>query len=480
VNTEAELQFDGWTVNRVSGELARGGKTSRLPPQPLRILIELYDRAGEVVTREQLVKAVWPTGIIDFDNGLNVAVRKLRVALDDVGDEPKYIETLPRAGYRFIGRRGVQSAPAIGAALDLTRRARMALIVTLAAFALAIAGVWWWTPVSNAHVPSERAQELYLDGIHQRSRRDISILNARELAYARFAAALEEDPDYAQAWAALAASMSVAVHLQVVLPAEGVPKARAAAQRAIALDERLPDGHVSLGEIYLKHDRNFAAAKEEFDRALELDDRSSRAWHHIAIWHSDMGQVDEALAALRRARELDPMTLQWSANYGRMLYNARRYDEVIALLQPLVAANPNLDPAHSVLAWAFIATGDLAGAEEQLRLVRVPALNQSDWGFLRARQGRREDALREIERLEALGRKGHGVAYEQAVIFAALGELDRGCEALSRAVDDGSVILGWMRLDPRLDPLRGRQCFTEVEKRVYRSTVNPSLRSRSR
>jgi DNA-binding winged helix-turn-helix (wHTH) protein len=89
--TETELQFDGWTVNPVSGEIARQGNVSRLQQQPLRVLRELYERAGAVVTREQLVKALWPDGFVDFDNGLNVAVRKLRVALDDVGDTPKYI-----------------------------------------------------------------------------------------------------------------------------------------------------------------------------------------------------------------------------------------------------------------------------------------------------------------------------------------------------------------------------------------------------
>lgn len=364
MNTETELQFDGWAVNRVSGDIARNGAVSRLPQQPLRILLELYDNAGAVVTREQLVKALWPAGIVDFDNGLNVAMRKLRVALDDVGDTPKYIETLPRVGYRFIGPRGAPSEPAMEAILKLPPRARLALVLTLAAFGLAIAGAWWWTqgsssskPVdSAAHVPSVRARELYLDGIHQRSRRGISILNAR-----------------------------------------------AAALRAIALDDNLSEGHVSLGEIYLKHDRNFAAAKKEFDRALELNDHSSRAWHHVAIWHADMGQVDEALAALRRAREIDPMALQWSANYGRVLYSARRYDEAIEFLEPLLAANPNLDPAHSVLAWALMATGDLVGAEEQLGLVAVPGINPSDRGFLYAKLGRREDALREIERLEGEG-----------------------------------------------------------------------------
>ena len=250
-------------------------------------------------------------------------------------------------------------------------------------------------------------------------------------------------------------------------PAEGVPKARAAALRAIALDEGLAEGHVTLGEILLKHDRDFAAAKKEFDRALELDDRSSRAWHHLAIWHADLGHVDAALTAMRRARELEPMVLQWSSNQARLLWSARRYDEAIAFLKPLIAANPNYDQPRSVLAWSLIATGDLAGAEEQIRRIAVPTLNPADKGYLYAKLGRRDDALLEIERLAARGREGHGVGYDQAIIHAALGELDRGCEALARAVDDHSVFVGWMRLDPRLDPLRGRQCFTDVERRVY-------------
>src|SRR5690242_11839196 len=111
-----EIEFDGWKVDRVSGEISRGEHVARLPPQPLRILIELFDHAGTVVTREQLVKALWPAGIVDFDNGLNVAMRKLRVALDDTGDTPRYIETLPRVGYRFVGKAGAAAASAVAVA----------------------------------------------------------------------------------------------------------------------------------------------------------------------------------------------------------------------------------------------------------------------------------------------------------------------------------------------------------------------------
>jgi hypothetical protein len=87
--------------------------------------------------------------------------------------------------------------------------------------------------------------------------------------------------------------------------------------------------------------------------------------------------------------------------------------------------------------------------------------------MLYAKLGRRDDALREIERLELRGREGFGVAYDQALIFVALGDLDQGCEKLRRAITDHSMLVNWMRLDPPLDPLRGRQCYADAQKRLY-------------
>jgi DNA-binding winged helix-turn-helix (wHTH) protein len=146
VAAETDLQFDGWRVNRVSGEVTREGRTSRLPQQPLRILVQLYDHAGEIVTREQLVKILWPAGVVDFDNGLNVAVRKLRVALDDVGDTPRYIETIPKVGYRFLARPGAGAAVPAPAAATPTAgpRHRARGFALLAVVLLALGGVFWW------------------------------------------------------------------------------------------------------------------------------------------------------------------------------------------------------------------------------------------------------------------------------------------------------------------------------------------------
>jgi len=471
VAAESELQFDGWTVNRVSGEISRDGRNARLPQQPLRILIELFDHAGAVVTREQLVRVLWPAGVVDFDNGLNVAVRKLRVALDDVGDVPRYIETLPRVGYRFIGARSPRGAPV--AHLPRVRKgSRIVLVLSLAAVGITIALGWWLAAKPGAapqahHVPSERARELYLEALSLRSRRDI---DTSTLTRDKLEAALREDPDYSQAWAALADSLSASVIRQGLTPADGVPRARAAAERAIALDDGLAEGHYSLGVVLMEHYKDFAGAGREYARAMALNDKAARLWHHYGMWRGELGHVDEALAALRRAREIEPMTLLYANSYAMLLYEARRYDEAIAFLKPYVEANPKFDQARGALARPMIAVGNLSGALEQLTARTQIGLSQGELGVVYAKLGRREDALGEIARLEQRARDGYGVAYDEALIYTALDDLDHGCELLTRAVTDHSVMVNWMRLDPLLDPLRGRQCYTDAERKLYGSS----------
>lgn len=104
MNLPKDISFDGWTLHGASGEIAKDGRRIRLQDQPLQILQALLAAPGEVVTREQLIARLWPSGVVDFETSLNTAVRKLRVALGDEADTPRYIETLPRKGYRFIGK----------------------------------------------------------------------------------------------------------------------------------------------------------------------------------------------------------------------------------------------------------------------------------------------------------------------------------------------------------------------------------------
>ena len=464
---ETEFQFDGWTVNRVSGEISRDGRASRLQQQPLRILVELYDHAGEIVTREQLVKILWPAGIVDFDNGLNVAMRKLRVALDDVGDTPRYIETLPKVGYRFLAKPGkAQAAPVpLG---KTPRRARGFVLLAIAL--LGLGGVFWWSsntarpPRELRHVPTLRAQELYLKAIHERSRRDV---NPTDTALALLEEALKEDPEYAAAWAAYGFTLGGSVMRQMTTPGETIPKARAAAERAIALEPDLVDGHVLMVHVLMDHEKNFPAASAELERARTMGDLPGRFWHYSAMWNGELGRVDAALADMRRARELEPMTLLFTGNYALILVNARRYEEVIDLLKPIVEANPGFDLARGILARALMATGDLQGARQQLEARKEIGVLQSELALVYIKLGLRDEAMRELERIAGNGRKGFGVAYDEAAIYTALGDLDKACERLEHALNDGSVHINWMRLDPRMDALRGRKCFADVEKQLY-------------
>jgi DNA-binding winged helix-turn-helix (wHTH) protein/tetratricopeptide (TPR) repeat protein len=476
VATETEIQFDGWAINPQSGEALRNGRSSRLPQQQLRMFIELHAHAGEIVTRERLVNVLWPKGIVDFDNGLNVAMRKLRVALEDVDETPRYLETIPKVGYRFIGHR----LPPIAKPNPPTPRggSRLVLGVAVTAVLIAAAAGWWvWRedPAVAAdasaslstkprYVPTVRAQEFYLEGLRHRARRDI---NPNQLARSAFQSALKEDPNYPQAWAAYGETLSGAVIRQMIVPAIGIEQARKAAMRAIELDPQVVEGHYLLAQIHADHDKDFAAAKREFDKAFALTDRSARLWHNFAMWHGHQGNVEAALAALRKARELEPATLLFAGNYALVLYEARRYEEAIAYLAPVVEANPFFSQGHTVLARALMATGNLQGAMKHLKLRNEIGPFQSDDGVLYAKMGRRDDALREVARIAARGREGFGVAYELALIHVALGDLDSGCTYLLTAVTDHSLLVNWMRLEPWLDPLRSRACYVQAEKQLY-------------
>jgi DNA-binding winged helix-turn-helix (wHTH) protein/Tfp pilus assembly protein PilF len=482
------IRFDGWTLDRTSGELTRDGRTQRLPPQPMAMLVTLLDRAGEVVTREALVQVLWPKGIVDFDNSLNAAVRKLRTALGDDPEAPRYIETLPRIGYRFIGPVGAAGAsssmrppvaePSVSSRVPWISRGPL-----LVALIVAVLGVFAWVkwpgrdvraratgPESVSQDPrvrttSRRAYELYLDGKYNASRRDD--VSGGKIAIERYEAALKEDPYFAEAWAALAeAHVGQAITQRAPLAGE-IVKARSAALRAIELNPKLAAGHSALAIVKLQHDQDYAGAEAELRAALAADDRYARLWHTYALLRGHQGRTEEAFEYLGRARELEPMTLLYSYSYGNLLYLTRQYDAAIEFMQPLLASQPRFDQGRDMVIRAMVAKGDISAALAQLplRFSVIPTL--SDPGLVYARAGMRREAQEQIAKLERRRAEGYSTSYELAIVQAALGDLAAGCAALGRAREERSMSIGWMRLDPRLDPLRDHPCYAEVEKQLY-------------
>jgi len=498
---EKEFRFDGWELRPRSAELVRDGKVTRLAQQPLKILVELVEHAGEVVTRDRLVQLLWPKGVVDYDNSLNAAVRKLRVALDDDSDTPRYIETLARIGYRFVAKLDTQPAPTVPAELHVlpstTRdsttpiRARKYLWFAAAAVALLLTGIITWNqssrsrlsnqspPAANSPLPSprttnQRAYELYLEARYHRSRRDIK---GDTLAIERLQAALELDPYFAEAWATLGETY-IGSGITQQSPVEvAFAKGRSAALRAVELNPRLAAGHSSLGTIALHYDFDYAAAEAEFSTALSLDDRYPRTWLGYGQLRGYQGRTREAFDYVGRARELEPTTLLYSHVYALLLYQTRRYTEAVEFIRPLLASQPRFDQARGTLIRSLVALGEIDEALKQLplRYSDIPLL--SDDALVYAHAGRRAEALRHLQRLEERRREGYAMSYEIAIVHAALGHLDDACAALRRAPEDHSPTLGWITLDPRIDPLRGQPCYAEVTQRLFGS---PSMQTKNK
>lgn len=156
MDAHAPLKFDGWTLLRPSGELLRDGRRVRLQEQPLQILVALLERPGELVTREQLFARLWPAQVVEYETSLNAAVRRLRAVLDDDADAPRYIETIPRRGYRFIGRLEPDGGGVPSASGTMRHPGRW--IASGIATALLAGLALWSTTQTASHGPADQGQ----------------------------------------------------------------------------------------------------------------------------------------------------------------------------------------------------------------------------------------------------------------------------------------------------------------------------------
>jgi len=380
-----EIHFDSWTLRRQSGELVRpDGTRIRLQTQPLHVLEELLARPGELVTREQLIARLWPKGVVDFDTALNSAVRRLRTALGDHAETPIYIETIPRRGYRFIGRVG---SPIVAGPANLASAAPSvappapaepvpahhhwwSVATGLLVVALAIAAVLSARiddrppgPGTQADSVNPQAHERYLRARHFFQRRAPGDI---ELSRRYFEEAIAIDPEHARAWAGLAGAYWLETLEGTLSPELGLPKVRDTAERALALDPRLADAHLRLA-AYLGSVGELRKRDEHLRKALELEPDSPLVLSTLAGNAAHDGQFDTAIALQRRAVEADPLSTLARYNLGSILYLAGRRDEAKSELLALEELNPAPDYVNEVLGRVLVLEGRHA---EVLELVR--------------------------------------------------------------------------------------------------------------
>lgn len=609
--------FGVFELDTRSGELRRHGLKIRLPDQSFQILRLLLARPGDVVTREELRHALWTSDtFVDFDVSLNSAVRKLREALDDSAENPQFVETLPRRGYRFVASVSSHGAdqtpesasPATPPAASGRRLIWITAGALLAATVTAVgllyqrggfvsrAGATAGPIASLAVLPFENltgdaAQEYFVDSVTEalttqlaqvqgldvisrtsarqykqplkslpaigdelkvdaivegsvvrsgtrvritvqlvRAATDRHIwarsyddelsrmmslqqLIAAEIAIAAgraaprsstprrrdvdpvaydaylkgltaggsqryeghrraigyFEQAIARQPDFAEAYAALARTQQQFLFGGPVSPREAIPKAEAAARKALHLDDTLAQAHQTLGRILSLYYWRWDEADKEYQRAAELRAGPDEPTEGITLIRQ--GRFAEAIAAAERARRLDPLSFNAQLNVGTAYRAAGQHDRAVAVFRRALETSPGHTRAHFQLGATFVAMGRLGPAIRELEAaVRSPA--ERTWrveaylGYAYAAAGRTVDARRVLKELEAHRLKQYVSSFGIALIHDALGEKAPALAALERAYEDRAVEFGQMTQYPPFKTIASEARFRAIMQQV--------------
>jgi TolB-like protein/Flp pilus assembly protein TadD len=311
------------------------------------------------------------------------------------------------------------------------------------------------------------AHEAYLKGRYYWNLRTEEGLK-KGLEY--FQQAIEKDPGYALAYAGLADSYVVLGSLAMTPPKEAYPRAKAAAFKALEIDEGLAEAHVPLAVARGEYDWDWVGAEKELKRAIELNPSYANAHQWYAEHLSQMGRHNEAIAEIKRAQELDPLSVIINAAGGALFYCARRNNEAIAQCRRTLELNAGFYPAHLYLGRAYEQEKlyDEAISEYQKAMALDPGSVRVAIALAHgyAAAGRRTEALKVISSLRELSKQRHVSPYGIAQAYTALGDFDQAFAWLEKAYQDRWGQLAWLKVDPGDDPLRSDPRFQDLLRRM--------------
>src|SRR5216684_2666800 len=625
------IRFDVFEVDLRAGELRKHGIKIRLQEQPFLILQTLLETPGQIVTREELQKRIWPGDtFVDFDHGLHAAVNRLRQALGDAADSPRFVETVARRGYRFIGQiqiaptetlSGIRVVPQEGK-LPRKRAGKwwagpgIGFVVAVAvAGVLVFFNVWglrnWFfasrsfrslavLPLDNlsedkkqeyfadgmtedlitqlsklgdlkvishtsvmrykgTHTPLPQiARELNVDAVvegavqlsgnhvritaqlvdgrsdqhlwaenYDRDLSDVLLLQsdvARDIAKKidleltpqqrlrlvkdahpvnpdayqayllgryywnkrtadglaqagkYFQQAIQQDPNYAPAYAGLSdyfAFLTLIGGPEILPPNQAMNQAKAAAVKAVQLDDSSAEARASMGHILHNYDWDFEGAEREFKRAIELNPNYATAHHWYAHLLMQVGRTDESLAQARLATDLDPLSPFINQGLARQYYLSRQYDKAIAQCQVVLQMDSTYLPARTQLALAYEQKGMMSDAVSALEQARKLAGEKTDLPMVHALlahayalAGRKAEAQSELNVLTTIGQKRYVPPSYVAIVYLALGDKNKAFEYLNKSYEDRSEQLLYLGVEPVVDPLRSDPRFDALLKQV--------------
>ena len=286
-----------------------------------------------------------------------------------------------------------------------------------------------------------------------------------------FNRAIEKDPGYAQAYAGLSESYQLLLDFSLEPPAEAYPKSGAAARKAVELDGENSQAHSALGWQELLYDHDLSGGEQEFRRAIELNASNADAHDGLANYFALRERFDESMAEMKKARELDPLSLIISAELGKMLFYARQYDQAIEQLRATLNLDPDFPAAHYFLEKVYQAQGMYEEAyEESFKEPRrrgkasefkdeiEKAHAKSGW------KGARQKSLGMMLHERSTGR--FVSAYDIAEAYLILGEKEQTLDWLQKAVDEHSSQVMFVKVDPRFDGLHSDPRFQDLLRRL--------------
>jgi tetratricopeptide (TPR) repeat protein len=320
--------------------------------------------------------------------------------------------------------------------------------------------------VLRRYTENTEAYQLYLRGKFFWNKRTAADLKQ---AVEFYNLAIEKDPNYALAFSGLAETYVLFSGHDVAPADDSMPQAKAAALRALEIDDSLAEAHTALGYYLTMYEFDLDGSEKEFRRAIELKPDYATAHQWLAANLTVVKRFDESLAELRLADDLDPLSPDVGTELGATLVFARRYDEAISQFKRTLIRDPNFSRAHSYLGWAYGSKGMYAEAVAEARTALE--LNNSYFikgylGLWLARSGNRDEALTILAELEKAAGEGFVRPSTLAVVYIGLGDREKALTQLEEEVSSRMSSAIYLAVLPDVDELRSEPRFKELLKRM--------------
>jgi serine/threonine-protein kinase len=322
--------------------------------------------------------------------------------------------------------------------------------------------------LGKRYTDNTEAYHLYLKGRYYTNKRTEEWIK-KGIDY--FQRAIDTDPNYALAYAGLADAYAfLASSTGENRPRDTYPKAKAAALKALAIDDALAEAHTSLGFFYLMYDWNFPEAEKAFKRAIKLNPGYANAHDGYGFVLKATARNEEAIHASREAKKLDPLSLFTNVSLAWAYYFARDYERAIGQGRKALEMEPRFDFAYWIVGVALVRQGRMdesINALNQAVILTGGGLTyEAHLGYAYALAGKHEEARQVLNDLEEITKEKYVSAYYFAIIHLGLGEQEQTFQWLERAVEERSGFLAFINVEPMFDPLRADARFSELLKRM--------------